>query len=112
MADIALPSFTDERELFGDQSLEATAKRVQAAGTREVVVKDGSRACLLSSGGAMAHVAPEVEIVPVDTTGAGDSFNAAYLAARLQGEAPVAAAKKAHVLAGKVIQGFGALVSF
>jgi len=49
-------------------------------------------------------------VVPIDTTAAGDSFNAAYLAARLSGEAPVSAASSAHRLAGEVIRHPGAIM--
>jgi hypothetical protein len=52
---------------------------------------------------------PEV-VQPIDTTAAGDSFNAAYLAARLNGENPVAAATAAHGLAGQVIRHRGAIM--
>ena len=38
------------------------------------------------------------------------SFNAAYLAARLNGAAPVAAAEAGHVLAGRVIRHRGAIM--
>ena len=49
---------------------------------------------------------------PVDTTGAGDSFNGAYLAARLAGVAPAEAARKAHAVAAAVVQVRGALAPF
>ena len=45
-----------------------------------------------------------------DPTGAGDSFNGAYLAARVQGKAPDEAARAAHRVAGIVIGHKGALV--
>ena len=52
-----------------------------------------------------------VATVPMpDTTAAGDSFNAAYLAARLAGETPVSAAASAHRLAGEVIRHPGAIM--
>jgi 2-dehydro-3-deoxygluconokinase len=53
--------------------------------------------------------APRVEMV-VDTTGAGDAFNAGYLAARAAGLTPERAAATAQSLAGEVIQQPGAIV--
>jgi 2-dehydro-3-deoxygluconokinase len=49
-------------------------------------------------------------VVPVDTMAAGDSFNAAYIAARLSGDGPGAAAAAAHRLAGQVIRHRGAIM--
>ncbi len=48
--------------------------------------------------------------MPIDTTAAGDSFNAAYIAARLSGDGPQAAAAAAHRLAGEVIRHRGAIM--
>jgi 2-dehydro-3-deoxygluconokinase len=49
---------------------------------------------------------------PVDTTGAGDSFNGGYLAARITGHAPADAARRAHKVAAAVVQVRGALAPF
>jgi 2-dehydro-3-deoxygluconokinase len=108
--DIALPTFDDEAVLWGDPSPEATVARLQAFGIGEIVVKNGPNSALVAAAGAQEFVpVPEV-VVPVDTTAAGDGFNAGYLAARLAGRDPAQAAGAAHRLAGDVIRHPGALV--
>ena len=56
-------------------------------------------------------VAPEPVQDVVDTTGAGDSFNAGYIAARMSNREPVDAAKLGHRVAGRVIRERGALLA-
>jgi 2-dehydro-3-deoxygluconokinase len=46
----------------------------------------------------------------IDTTAAGDSFGAAYMAARLSGKGPEDAARAGHHLAGTVIRHRGAII--
>ena len=108
--DLALPTFDDEAVLWGDTSPDATVERLQAFGIGEIVVKNGPNSALVAAKDGRELVpVPEV-VVPVDTTAAGDSFNAAYLAARLAGEAPTAAASQAHRLAGEKIRHRGAIM--
>ena len=58
---------------------------LQAAGCRLVVVKRGARGALARKGDKVVEAAaPEVDVV--DATGAGDSFDAGFLAARMAGE--------------------------
>jgi 2-dehydro-3-deoxygluconokinase len=108
--DIALPTFDDEAVLWGDPSPESTVARLQAFGIGEIVVKNGPNSALVAAGGNEEFVpVPEV-VVPVDSTAAGDGFNAGYLAARLEGVGPMQAAGVAHRLAGDVIRHPGALL--
>jgi len=110
IADLVLPSFDDEREHFGDADPQATVARYRACGAGQVVVKAG--------GDAIRHGGREGEGLidglgreqPVDTTAAGDSFNAGYLAARLQGSDIPDAIRAAHELSRRVIRHRGALV--
>ncbi|PRD45065.1 2-dehydro-3-deoxygluconokinase [Phyllobacterium phragmitis] len=108
LADIALPTFPDEKELFGDATPAATAARIAASGVKEIIVKDGTGPALVAAQGREEWVAA-VPANAVDTTGAGDSFNGAYLAARLQEIAPAEAAKRAHCVAARVVEFHGAL---
>jgi len=75
--DIALPTFEDEAMLWGDTNPDATVERLQAFGIGEIVVKNGSSNALCADKNGRELV-PVPEVVdPVDTTAAGDSFNAA-----------------------------------
>jgi 2-dehydro-3-deoxygluconokinase len=108
VTDIALPSFDDEQQLWGDPTPEVTIERFRAAGVNEVVVKDGPRPVHLWSG-ETALVVDTPSVVEVrDTTGAGDAFNAGYLSARLRGSEPDAAVKTGQMLSAEVISTYGA----
>lgn len=111
VSDIALPTFADENDLFGDATPDATAERLAEAGIAEIVVKDGEAPALIVADGARSLVRA-MKVEAVDTTGAGDSFNGAYLSARLLGDAPVDAARRAHAVAAAVVQVRGALAPF
>jgi 2-dehydro-3-deoxygluconokinase len=110
--DIAFPTFDDEIRLYADNTPEQTAQRHHALGVGEVVVKCGSEPCLVSGAGGrqQAYVEPLSVARPVDTTAAGDSFNAAYFSARLSGEEPQQAAAAGHRLAASVISYQGAII--
>lgn len=104
---IALPTFEDEALLHGDRDPHATHARWRAAGAGEIVIKLGARGCMLQDG---RTVAPPVALQPIDTTGAGDAFNAGYLAARLRGSSALEAGSFANVLAGRVTRCSGAIL--
>jgi len=106
----ALPTFDDEQVLFGDVDPAATLQRYAGAGVPEIVVKRGAHGCIVQVDGSAREVPAPVPITPVDTTAAGDAFNAGYLAARLTGATPERAARAGHGLAGAVIQHPGAII--
>lgn len=112
MADIALPTFPDERALFADAGQSATVARLSAQGVAETVVKDGTEPALVVAPGFCEAVPAVSAERPVDTTGAGDAFNGGYLAARLVGHGPVEAARRAHRVAAATVQVHGALAPF
>jgi 2-dehydro-3-deoxygluconokinase len=109
VCDIALPTFPDEAGLFGDADRQATVRRLTAAGVGEIVVKDGPDPALLAVGGKTVEIAALPSSKPLDTTGAGDAFNGAYLASRLSGRTPEEAVRTAHRVAARVVETRGAL---
>lgn len=111
VTDIALPTFPDEQMLFGDTAPQVTAERLGKL-VSEVVVKNGEEPALIATGGTLQPVPAQHVAVPVDTTGAGDSFNGGYLAARLAGHVPAEAVQRAHHVAAAVVQVRGALAPF
>ena len=100
VADIGLPTLDDEALLSGEASADHVAAHWQALGCMETVVKLGPHGCRLPGG---EIVAPDAVLVPIDTSGAGDAFNAGYLSARLKGSGPAEAARAGHALAGWTI---------
>jgi len=105
-----LPSFEDETSWFGDADPAATVGRYCQAGADTVVVKNG--AADVHYRDSDAHGIIEVEPLSdvVDTTAAGDSFNAALLAGQMAGWSRKFSIETANRLARHVIQGKGALV--
>ena len=72
----------------GTTAGEDVIARTHNAGVKEVVVKRGADSCLVSIAGEGLVDVPAVKLPKekvIDTTAAGDSFSAGYLAVRLTG---------------------------
>lgn len=108
--DIGLPTHGDEQMLWGDADAHATVARLRTHGVGEIVVKRDRAPCLLDLEGEQEEVPAETVLRAVDTTAAGDSFNAAYLSARLLDHSIEAAARAGHRVAAAVIQHPGAII--
>jgi 2-dehydro-3-deoxygluconokinase len=106
-ADIVLAS-TEDLELMGGG--EAVDEAIALAASIELVLKLARPACRVIVGGRDELIAAEPVDKVVDTTAAGDSFAAAYLAARLAGADPAEAARAGHRLAGAVVRYPGAII--
>jgi len=111
LADIALVTLGDEIEVLGALGEADAIETIRGYPCREIVIKRGSAPVLLClAGEERIEVAVEPVASVVDTTAAGDSFGAGYLAARLRGRAPTEAAVAGNRLAATVIQHPGAIV--
>ena len=108
VADIVLASTEDLLPLYPGLTNEALLARIPGA---EVVLKLSEPASIVRLEGVPYPIkAKPVEAPVVDTTAAGDSFAAAYVAARLVGADPIEAARAGHRLAGVVVCHPGAII--
>jgi 2-dehydro-3-deoxygluconokinase len=106
--DIVLASSEDLLSLYPSESDERLMERIPCS---EAVLKRFAPASIVRSGGVAREVRAEPVTQPVvDTTAAGDSFSAAYIAARLAGAEPVEAAQAGHRLGGVVVCYPGAII--
>ncbi len=109
---IALPTLDDENMLHGTLNEEDHAKRWMEAGAGLVALKRGADGVsLYQNNSTPCHIRPEVPLAPLDTTGAGDSFNAAFISALLNGASPSQAAAAGNHLAGRVVMHRGAIMA-
>ncbi|MGJ8605328.1 MAG: sugar kinase [Marivita sp.] len=111
VSDVVLPSFEDEADWFGDADPQTTAKRYAAAGATTIVVKNGADPVYFQHDGTQGTVPACPVTKVVDTTAAGDSFNAVVLAGLLDDTPLDDSTTHACRLASQVVQGKGALVS-
>jgi 2-dehydro-3-deoxygluconokinase len=109
IADVLIASAEDGRELMQVEGPVEIARAFHAIGAREVVVTDGPGPCVVSFRGAVAAIDAVSARQVIDTTAAGDAFDAGYIAARLRGETPEKSAVAGHALAATVVGHRGAL---
>lgn len=107
-SDIVLASTEDLLPLYPYESDEQLTGRIRCG---EAVLKLLEPASIVRFDGVLQELKAEPVTQPVvDTTAAGDSFSAAYIAARLAGAEPADAARAGHRLAGAVVCYPGAII--
>lgn len=107
LTDFGLPSLEDEIALFDDHDERGVIARLVSWGTKTGALKRGAKGPLAFGDASVPEFPPAARVV--DSTAAGDSFNAAYLAAVLAGHSQSEALAAGHRLASKVIQVRGAI---
>lgn len=109
LADIVRASSDDAEQLFGVTGAAAQLQALRAAGAAEIALTLGAEGCLVLAAGEVTALDPPAGVVARDTTGAGDCFNGVYLARRLLGDAPAAAAQRALTVAARKVAWPGAI---
>lgn len=107
--DTVLPTLDDETALWGITTPLDCARMYQDFGATEIVIKTPDLAAHAFLDTQQVRRQAEA-VAALDTTGAGDSFNAAYLATRLRGGSLQAALAAGQGLAASVVQHRGALL--
>jgi 2-dehydro-3-deoxygluconokinase len=106
--DIALPSLDDSRQLTGLEVPQAIADYYLGLGAPLVALKMGADGSLIATRERQVTVAPH-KVEAVDATGAGDTFDGAFLTRLLAGDDPEKAARYANVAAALSTTGYGAV---
>jgi sugar/nucleoside kinase (ribokinase family) len=105
--DLVFVNETEVRHLAGIDDARAASRRLLELGARSVVLKLGAAgSVVITAEGEIA--ASAFQVTAVDTTGAGDCFAGAFLAAIVRGYCPGEAARMANAAAALAIQKLGA----
>jgi 2-dehydro-3-deoxygluconokinase len=107
-SDIVLASAEDLLPLYPYESDEQLMARISCGEAVLKLLQPGS--IVRFEGVSRKVIAESVTLPVVDTTAAGDSFSAAYIAARLEGAEPAEAAQAGHRLGGVVVCHPGAII--
>jgi 2-dehydro-3-deoxygluconokinase len=109
LADIVFVSDEDVRHLYGEVPLARAVGAILGRGPQLVVVKTGVQGCIVASADGRRDIVSAFPVRPVDTTGAGDAFDAGFLVRWLEGGPPNEAAAFANAVAALTTSGLGAV---
>ena len=105
--DVLFLNAEEARLTTGERSEKKALAALRAAGARTVVVKRGRRGALVAGEGFAANI-PAFAVEVIDSTGAGDVFAGAFLAAWLKGFTMPEAARFANGAAALSVTALGA----
>ena len=107
---IVLTTFDDEELLFEDTSYQQTLDRYNSFNIPIVIIKHGTNPTVLQCQDKINLIEADKIVSPIDTTAAGDSFNAAFLAALTNKLNLKTSIKFAQIFAAEIIQHQGAII--
>ena len=104
------PNETEAQTLLGRVNIDpaAAAEKLLAMGVQNVALKLGSQGVFLAGRDCAAQQVPAFKVEAVDTTAAGDCFNAAFAVALTRGNPPAVAARYASAAAAISVTRAGA----
>jgi len=105
---VALPSVDDSRILTCLDDPDAIADFYLRRGPRVVALKMGADGALVATADRRERIAP-MRVEAIDATGAGDTFDGAFLARLAAGDDPFEAARYANAAAALTTTGYGAV---
>jgi len=108
MADICLPGLDDAAALTGTDDPDAICDFYLGLGAKIVALTLGADGTLVATPEERRRVAGR-RVQAVDATGAGDTFDGAFLARIIAGDDAFAAARYANAAAALAVQGYGAV---
>ena len=107
-SNIALPGYDDAVLLCGRDTPDGIADYYLDLGVDIVALTLGHKGTLVATPDER-HKVPAMKVDAVDATGAGDTFDGAFLARLVAGDAVVDAATYANAAAALSVQGYGAV---
>jgi 2-dehydro-3-deoxygluconokinase len=108
LCDIALPGLDDARQLTTREDPDAICDFYLDLGARIVALTLGAEGALVATRERRRRISVH-KVTPVDATGAGDTFDGAFLAEYLRTEDPFRSAAYANAAAALSTQGYGAV---
>lgn len=111
LADVASFSIEEAEEILGSSEPREAASRAFEMGVGLVGLKRGAEGSILASKGGEYHEAPAFKVKPVDTTGAGDAWNAGLLAGLIEGRDLKTCALLANAAGAIVVTARGAITA-
>ena len=106
LLDFFFPNETEGRCMTGETDPEQMLRWFRDAGLRRVALKLGARGAALLWDGKV-QFAEGIPVAPIDTTGAGDCFNAGFLHSWLKGDPPELCLRTANICGALSTEAYG-----
>ncbi len=110
--DIFFPNLPEAQKLTGEENPTAILEYFRAAGVERVALKLGSEGSAFSIARAQLCSRKPPNVKPVDTTGAGDCFDAGFLQAWLAGKSPEICLLQGNICGAFSTLAYGGIAGF